>query len=171
MSNENLIMEDAELKPKYSYSQIFKAIEKMTKEEVDSIFSNISFNELIILLQQDGGAEYYIQHLLNHVSDVIAKTDAIAKLANLLKTPCDDSEEIENKYSSMDDDEKKATALRLLNNPDFQKDCTEIMYLDFKKIIDSNSSFKALDSLLGISKWYKQNIERGIGLNHKYEVE
>ena len=78
---------------------------------------------------------------------------------------------ISENYDSLEEDEKKAVVLNLLNNADFQKKCCEIMAGDFKRLVNSDAILKAIDNLTGLSRYFDRMVRLGIGCNHKYEVE
>ena len=69
------------------------------------------------------------------------------------------------------EDEKKQIVLNLINNPDFQKKCCEIMSCDMKRNINADDTLKALDQLFNFGKYIDEFIEAGIGCDHEYRIE
>ena len=82
-----------------------------------------------------------------------------------------DKDTISEKYDALDDDEKKYIVLNLMNNPDFQKKCCEILCRDMKRCINDDATLKALDQLFGVSKYFDRLISAGIGCDHEYRIE
>ena len=74
-------------------------------------------------------------------------------------------------YEELDTDGKFDTALALMNEPSFQKDCSQILIDDYKRIAKSDPVIGALNKVLNIGGYFERVLERGIGCDHKYIVE
>ena len=157
----------------YSMDDICRGLSKLTDEEKLSVFNGIEFGELINVLKKENGAIMYIEHLLKFANHLVARANAITKLLEYVEheSKMTNITAVDSIYTEMTDLEKKSTALLLMNTPEFQKHCCEILLNDFKKVIEKNPTLKAFDSLLGISNHYQKNIEANIGFDHIYEVE
>ena len=158
-------------KPVLSYEEVMKAISKLDDEEKDIVLKQLNLNELAYVLEERSVMKEYCKKLedIARKSDVMKK--AMLKLCVYVNTPTDEAEDAVREYEKLDRDKKKETALKLLNNSDFQKDCCDILVKYFERIVEENPTLKLLNDTFNISDWYKKNIARGIGCNHEYVVD
>lgn len=153
-----------------TYSEVIRAIEKLTEEEKQIIFSMLSVNDLTTLLSSQENIDFYIgeaRKCVNRINKVIC---GIAKLHKHVNNLTNDTDYIVGNYEKLTDDQKKEIALRLLNNGEFQKDCCEILVSDMERIAKSDATVKAINDVFNITGWCKNLIKQGIGMNHHYEV-
>lgn len=157
-------------KPAHSYSDILKAIDKLPEEEKAELLNLLKLNEITYLLESAESVSEYCQRLIAYADMNLAVAKALPKLYKMVNAPTDAVDDIVREYDKLDEDKKKETALKLMNNGAFQKDCCEILVGDVERLINENPTLKAIDNTFNIINWYKKNLKRGIGMNHKYEV-
>ena len=75
------------------------------------------------------------------------------------------------RYEELDADGKFDTALALMNESSFQKDCSKILIDEYKRLAKTDPVIGALDKVLNIGGYFEGVLERGIGCDHKYIVE
>lgn len=157
--------------PVHSYDEVMKAVEKLPEEEKEIILFQMNIPQLAVLLDSAEKVEEYKESLQKYINVCIIAMNAISKLYDLVNAPDNAVADAIEGYSKLDSMQQKETALRLLNNSVFQRDCCDILISDMERVTESDSTLKALDSLLGLVKYFKKCIRLGIGTDHKYEVE
>lgn len=155
----------------HSCDEVMKAIEKLPEEEKEVILFQMNIPQLAVLLDSAEKVEEYKETLQKYIDVCTIIMDAISKLYELVNAPEDAVNDVIEDYSKLDSTQKKETALRLLNNNVFQRDCCDILIKDMERVTESDSTLKALDNLFGLVKYFKNCIRLGIGTDHKYEVE
>lgn len=154
----------------HSYSDVLKAIDKLAEEEKIELLEFLKLNEITYLMDNAESVTAYCNDLIAYTNKFIAIAKALPKLYKMVNAPTDAVNDIVCEYDKLDEDKKKETALKLMNNGAFQKDCCEILVGDVERLVNENPTLKAIDNTFNIINWYKKNVERGIGMNHKYEV-
>lgn len=164
-------------KNKYTYEDVFNALNSMDEEKRELLIERTDTYELLNLLN----SEDLFEATLENVDDYIARYQLWQSYLLELKTRlvtgeyrttgAIDKDTISEKYDALDDDEKKYIVLNLMNNPDFQKKCCEILCRDMKRCINDDATLKALDQLFGVSKYFDRLISAGIGCDHEYRIE
>ena len=164
-------------KNKYTYEDVFNALNSMDEEKRELLIERTDTYELLNLLN----SEDVFEATLENVDDYIARYQLWQSYLLELKTRlvtgeyratgAIDKDTISEKYAALDDDEKKYIVLNLMNNPDFQKKCCEILCCDMKRCINDDATLKALDQLFGVSKYFDRLISAGIGCDHEYRIE
>lgn len=157
--------------PVHSCDEVMRAIEKLPEEEKETILFQMNIPQLAVLLDSAEKVEEYKETLQKYIDVCTIVMDAISKLYELVNAPEDAVNDVLEDYSKLDSMQKKETALRLLNNNVFQRDCCDILISDMERVTESDSTLKALDNLFGLVKYFKKCIRLGIGTDHKYEVE
>lgn len=157
-------------KPIHSYSEVMRAIDKLPEEEKTELLEFLKLNEITYLLESAESVTAYCNDLIAYTNKLIAVAKALPNVYKMVNAPTDAVDDIVCEYDKLDEDKKKETALKLMNNGAFQKDCCEILVGDVERLVNENPTLKAIDNSFNIIGWYKKNIERGIGMNHKYEV-
>lgn len=153
-----------------TYDEVIRAVDKLTEEEKQNIFSILSVSDLTTLLSSTENIKFYIgeaHKCVNRINSVICSISKLHKYVNNLTSNAD---YIVEDYEKLTDDQKKEITLRLLNNGEFQKDCCEILVSDMERIAKSDETVKAINDVFNITGWFKTLIKQGIGMNHKYEV-
>lgn len=146
---------------------VLDALKPLTDEEKKSILSALKLNEIYDLLTKEEVASKYLEELRKTIMFYLEYHNVLCKLFGL-KEPKDKT--VTEKYKELDDDSKFNTALELMNEPSFQKDCSKILINDFKKVAKSDQTLSAIDKLFNISGYFEKALERGIACNHKYEA-
>lgn len=163
--------ENKEYTPVHSYDEVMRAVEKLPEEEKNIILDQLKLTELASVLDSAEKVKEYLEIIQNYINILSAMSNAICNLYKIVNTPDSASDNVMTDYDKLDDTQKKEITLRLLNNSIFQTDCCDILIKDMEKAIENDSTLKALDNLLGITKYFKQCIRLGIGTDHRYEVE
>ena len=147
---------------------VLKALKPLTDEEKDYIFCNLKINEIHNLLTKGEEAGKYLTELRNTIFNYMKFHEAICKMFGFepLKR-----QTIAEEYKELDAEGKFDTALALMNESDFQKDCSEILFADMKRIVESDPTLSAINKLFNITGYYEKAIKLGIGCDHKYIVE
>ena len=154
----------------HSYSEVMRAIDKLPEEEKTELLEFLKLNEITYLMDNAESVTAYCNDLIAYTNKLIAVAKALPKVYKMVNAPTDAVDDIVCEYDKLDEDKKKETALKLMNNGAFQKDCCEILVGDVERLVNENPTLKAIDNSFNIIGWYKKNIERGIGMNHKYGV-
>ena len=153
-----------------TYSEVIRAVERLTEEEKQIILNMTNIEQLSLLMTSKEAVDDYKKLLEEHIRTCHVAIGAMSKLYEYVNNLTNDTDFIVGNYEKLTDAQKKEIALRLLNNNVFQKDCCNILVSDVEKIIKENPTLKAINDTFNIVGFYKKNIERGIGMNHKYEV-
>lgn len=157
----------------YTYDEYLQttygALEKLTDDEKDSVLSNLKVREIFAFLTTDEKEKVdgYILELRNTILRYLKFHNALCKLLGIEQIK--NSTILEN-YRALNADNKFDTALALMNEPDFQKDCSKILVNDYKRLAKSDPLIGALDKVLNVSGYFERAIAQSIGCNHKYEV-
>ena len=155
----------------YTYDEylqtLFGALQTLTDEEKDSLLTNLKPSEIFAFLtmEEKEKIDEYIVELRKTILSYLKFHNAICKL---LKIDLLEDKTIVEMYRELDADKKFESALDLMNEPDFQKDCSQILINDYKRLVKSDSFIGALDKLLNVSGCFERLLEQGIGCNHKY---
>ena len=161
---------------KFTYEDVFNALNSMDTEKGAFLLENITVS-MLYTLNSEESFDYVIKEIDNCIAQwqlleaylVELKTKLVTGEYNV--TGVINKETVSEKYDCLEEAEKKEVVLELINNPDFQKKICQIMSDELKKVIKSDNTMKALDQLLGFSKYIDELIEQGIGCNHKYGVK
>lgn len=162
---------------KFTYMEFFKVVNNMDEDKREFFLTNIEIPALLktlnseeefesLIKELDEDAAYY-QLMASYLLEVKSKLDS----GKYRTTGAIDKDTISEKYDALDEDEKKHIVLNLMNNPDFQKKCCEILCSDMKRCINDDATLKALDQLFGVSKYFDRLISAGIGCDHEYRIE
>lgn len=162
---------------KFTYTEFFKVVSNMNEDKREFFLTNIEIPALLktlnseeefesLIKELDEDAAYY-QLMASYLLEVKSKLDS----GKYRTTGAIDKDTISEKYDVLDEDEKKQIVLNLINNPDFQKKCCEIMSCDMKRNINADDTLKALDQLFNFGKYIDEFIEAGIGCDHEYRIE
>lgn len=157
----------------YTYDEyletVYGALRTLTDDEKDSVLSNLKLQEIFAFLttEEKEKVDAYKNELINTIMCYLKFYNAFCKLLGI-ELPKDKT--IVESYRELDTDSKFDVALALMNESEFQKDCSKILIDDFKRIAKSDSTLNAIDKLFNFSKYFEGALERGIGLDHKYEV-
>lgn len=157
-------------KPIHSYSDVLKAIDKLPDDEKTELLEFLKLNEITYLMDNAESVTAYCNDLIAYTNKFIAIAKALPKLYKMVNAPTDAVDDIVSEYDKLDEDKKRETALKLMNNGAFQKDCCEILVGDVERLVNENPTLRVINDGFNIIGWYKKNVERGIGMNHKYEV-
>lgn len=171
MKARNYMTENEVYIPVHSYDEVMRAVEKLPEEEKNIILNQLKLTELASLLDSEEKVKEYLGIIHNYINIWTTMCNAICDLYKLVNAPNSATDNVITDYDKLDDDQKRETALRLLNNSDFQVDCSNILIKDMEKAIEKDSTLKALDNLFGLTRYFKKCIRLGIGTNHKYEVK
>ncbi len=157
----------------YTYNEyletVFRELGKLTHEEKDSLLSNLKLHEIFAFLTTDEKEKVngYIFELRNTILNHLRFHNALCKL---LRVDFPKDKTIVESYQELSAEDKFKTALDLMNEPDFQKDCSQILVDDYKRLAKSDPFIGAIDKTLNISGYFEKLLKQGIGCNHKYEV-
>lgn len=126
-------------------------------------------DELLRVINSDKAYETY-QACLNEIILLNQNfKQALTEVKTLIENPIFVPVDLSKDYSELEEDKKMQVALEMLNNPSFQKNCCKILMDEYKQVVESDSTMKLVDNLLGFSKYLEKAIKTGIGCNHKYE--
>lgn len=162
---------------KFTYEDVFNALNSMDEEKRAFLLEKVTVSSLLSGLNSEEGGEEAIKE----IDDCIAQWQLLESYLLELKTrlvtgeynatSVVDKDTISEKYDDLKEDDKKYVVLNLMNNPDFQKKCCEILCSDMKRCINDDATLKALDQLFGVSKYFDRLISAGIGCDHEYRIE
>lgn len=162
---------------KFTYEDVFNALNSMNEEKRAFLLEKVTVSSLLNGLNSEEGFEEAIKE----IDDCIAQWQLLESYLLELKTrlvtveynatSVVDKDTISEKYDELKDDDKRYVVLNLMNNPDFQKKCCEILCSDMKRCINDDATLKALDQLFGVSKYFDRLISAGIGCDHEYRIE
>ncbi len=158
----------------YTYDEyvkiVFGELEKLTNEEKESLLSNLKLHDIFAFITTDEKEKVdgYIYALRKIILDYLRLHNALCKLLGieLLK-----DKTIVESYRELNAEDKFKTTLDLMNEPDFQKDCSQILVDDYKRMAKSDALIGAIDKVLNVSGYFESLLKQGIGCDHKYEVD
>lgn len=153
-----------------TYSEVIRAVERLTEEEKQIILNMTNIEQLSLLMTSKEAVDDYKKLLEEHIRTCHVATGAMSKLYEYVNNLTNYTDFIVGNYKKLTDDQKKEIALKLLNNGEFQKDCCEILVSDMERIAKSDATVKAINDVFNITGWCKNLIKQGIGMNHHYEV-
>lgn len=158
----------------YTYDEyletVYGALRTLTDDEKDCVLSNLKPHDLFALITTDEKEKVvdFINGLRKLLLTNLRYHNALCKVLGV--EPIKEQSIIEQ-YEELDTDGKFDTALALMNEPSFQKDCSQILIDDCKRIAKSDPVIGALNKVLNIGGYFERVLERGIGCDHKYIVE
>jgi len=157
----------------YTYDEylqtLYGALGTLTDDEKDSILSNLQPRDIFALITTDEKEKVdgYINELRSTLICYLKFHNALCKLLGIESLK---DKTIVESYRELDADCKFKTTLDLMNEPDFQKDCSQILVDDYKRMAKSDSLIGAIDKVLNVSGCFGRLLKQGIGCDHKYEV-
>lgn len=146
------------------YDLLMRAIMRLPNNEKEFLMEQFTIPQLTYLFSEKEHVNDYINKTVNLLNVIKNLNDNIVKCMN-------EGDDIASDYNKLNDDEKKEAALKLLNNEDFQKNCCEILVSDMERIVNTDSTAKAINDVFNLTGIYKKLIEQGIGTDHHYEVK
>lgn len=161
---------------KFTYEDIFNALNSMDAEKEFFLLENIN-DSMLYALNSEGRFDQKLKEIDNHIAQWQLLESYLLELKTRLVTgeynaaSAIDKDTISEKYDDLKENDKKYVVLTLMNNPDFQKKCCEILCCDMKRCINDDATLKALDQLFGVSKYFDRLISAGIGCDHEYRIE
>lgn len=156
----------------YTNSDVLKVLGKMTENEAGILLTFTNVPELRNMLNDKEKYNEYISNVTLIADCYKLFADEMARFRDRVDDLLiDEPKEFSSDYDKLSEIEKKQTALEMLNNKNFQKNCCDIIVSDYERIVAEDPTCNALDKLLGISKYFRKCIETGLGCDHKYEVE
>lgn len=149
---------------------VYGALRTLTDDEKDSVLSNLKLQEIFAFLTTDEKekVDEYVNGLVNTIISYLKFYNALCKLLGI-ELPKEKT--IVESYKELDTDKKFYMALALMNEPEFQKDCSKILIDDYKRLAKSDPVIGALDKLLNVGGYFERALAHGIGCDHKYEVQ
>jgi len=155
----------------YTNGDVLKVINKLPEYARDILLTCTNISDIRKALNKEFDFQSYYENLML-LADYYKVTAETLKriMENVDSMLMDEPRSFSSDYDHLSDAEKKNTALELLNNSDFQKNCCDILVKDFHRIVKEDSFLSALDNLLGLGKYYDKCIRAGIGCNHKYQI-
>lgn len=167
--NENTEEQKNNLK-NYTYNEylqtVYGALGTLTDDEKDSVLSSLKVNEIFEFLTVEEKANQYINELQNTLFAGLKFHNSLCKLLGI-EIP--KNKTLVETYRDLDKDSKFKLTLELMNEPDFQKDCSQILINDYKRLAKSDSVIGAIDKILNIGGYFERALAQGIGCDHKYE--
>lgn len=157
----------------YTYDEyletVYGALRTLTDDEKDCVLSNLKPHDIFafITTNEKDKVDEYINELRKTLLDSLRYHNALCKLLGI--EPLKDKT-IAEQYEELDSDSKFDTALALMNESPFQKDCSEILLADMKRTVKSDPTLSAINKLFNITGYFEKAIKLGIGCDHKYEV-
>lgn len=133
---------------KITYSEILKAVDKLPEEEKEMILNFMKVEELRNILNTSESADKYSMDLLAFARFYASVSEIIQKLSRHITNLESEVDVIMEKYSELDDVEKKRVALNMLGQKDFLKDGREILQEEFDKWEKMNPRTKILSKSL-----------------------
>lgn len=166
-------MENNETKEvrEYTNEDVFKVIGKLPKDYQDILLTHLTISDIRKVVNSKKDFEEYYSSYLYYgcCCQLIANT--LKEIYETIESKLEeDAKDFSADYDKLSDFEKKQTALEMLNNKDFQKNCCEIMVGDYERIVSEDPTCKAIDKLFGLWKYFRKCIETGLGCDHKYMV-
>lgn len=151
------------------YDVVLKAITKLPDEEKEALLNLMTINNLVSLIVSQENLNEYVDNVLRVLDQYSLLVKALSDICNIMNDTMDGVSDLVCDYDKLDADKKKEATLKLMNNADFQKDCCEILVGDMERIVNEDSTVKAINDVFNITGWYKKLIKQGIGLNHEYK--
>lgn len=162
---------------KYTYDDLLQAVSSLDDEKKTFLMQAVDMRHVLSMMNSDKAFEKTMKNIDTYIAYYQLMQAYLEDLKDCLESGNYVTSSIISKdiilevYNNLEDGEKKSVILDSMNNADFQRKCSEILVCDFKRIVNSNPSLKVIDNLIGLSKYFDQAIQLGIGCNHKYEVE
>lgn len=162
---------------KYTYEDLFKALNSLEDDKKNTLLEGFKASDLLDVMNSEKKYEDTIKALDEYVAyyqlmqAYLMNLKEKLELGDFISNKEISKDTILEDYNDLKEDEKKAVVLNLMNNADFQKKYCEILAVDFKRIVNSDATLKAIDNLIGVSRYFDRMVYLGIGCNHKYEVE
>lgn len=162
---------------KYTYEDVFNVLNSMDEEKREFLIERTDMPELLNLLNSEEAFEATLENVDGYIARYQLWQSYLLELKTRLvtgehnATSVIDKDTIPEKYDELKDGDKRRVVLNLMNNPDFQKKCCEILCSDMKRCISDDATLKALDQLFGVSKYFDRLISADIGCEHKYRIE
>lgn len=158
----------------YTYDEyletVYGALRTLTDDEKDSVLSNLKPHEIFAFLTTDE-KEKVNEYVKNFENTLLANLRYYNALCKLLGIELPKEKTIVESYRELNTDNKFDTALALMNEPDFQRDCSKILIDDYRRLAKSDPVIGALDKLLNMSGYFEKALAQGIGCDHKYEAQ
>lgn len=173
MGKKNIRMEETQ----YTYDDLFQAVSCLDDEKKTFLMQTADMRHVLSMMNSDKTFEKTMKSIDTYIAYYQLLQVYLVDLKECLESGSYivaagiNVDTISENYDSLEEDEKKAVVLNLLNNADFQKKCCEILAVDFKRVVNSDATLKAIDNLTGLSRYFDRMVRLGIGCNHKYEVE
>lgn len=133
---------------KITCGEVLKAVERLPEEEKEMILNFMKVDELRNILNTSESADKYSMDLLAFARVYASISDIIQKLSRHITNPESEVDVIMEKYSELDDVEKKNIALNMLGQKEFLKDGREILQEEFDKWEKMNPRTKILSKSL-----------------------
>lgn len=136
----------------YTNEDILKAIGKLPEDYQNVLMANLTIYNIKNLINSKKDYEdFYSDYIYKaYCYSIIAS--AMKELFETIDSKLEDEpKDFSDEYGKLSDVEKKQTALEMLNNKDFQKNCLAIL-------------------LRGAGKYLRKCVETSSGCDHKYGV-
>lgn len=158
----------------YTYEKyletVYGALRTLTDDEKDCVLSNLNPREIFALLATDKkeNVDEFINGLKRMFQVYFRYHNAMCKLLGIEPLK---NKTITEQYKELNEKDRFDTALALMNEPSFQKDCSKILINDYKRIAKSDPTIRALEKVLNVGGHLENLLQQGIGSDHKYEIE
>lgn len=162
---------------KYTYDDLFQAVSCLDDEKKTFLMQTADMRHVLSMMNSDKTFEKTMKSIDTYIAYYQLLQAYLVDLKECLESGSYivaagiNVDTISENYDSLEEDEKKAVVLNLMNNPDFQKKCCEILCRDMKRCINDDATLKVLDQLFGVSKYFDRLISAGIGCDHEYRIE
>lgn len=163
--------ENKEYTPAHSYDEVMRAIMKLPEDKKDIILTSLDIAKIVTALDSEKNFAKTIDACDKYINCWAMVRDALNELYNLVNITESATDNVMSDYDMLDASQKKETALRLLNNGEFQRDCCEILITDMERVVANDSTLKGLDNLFGLTKYFKKFLQLGIGADHQYRMK
>lgn len=163
-------MEKNELK-KYGYDEILKVIDRLSEEEKAPLLANLKVSEICALLNSPNHIDKYLLDTECHAYSLLSMVESMRKLNQMSRDVDYTAEDYLADYDKFSEETRKKVVLDLLNNHDFQRKCVDVIVKDYERVVKSDATVAAIDSLFGVSKYFRKCVETGLGCDHKYIIE
>ena len=110
-----------------TYSEVIRAVERLTEEEKQIILNMTNIEQLSLLLSSKEAVDGYTKLLDEHIRTCHVAIGAMSILYGHVNNLTNDTDFIVGNYEKLTDAQKKEIALRLLNKEEFKRDFCNII--------------------------------------------
>ena len=164
MQNKKEIGESLNKKNNYTYDELFKACGVLNDKEKKLLFECFYSNNLLDIMNDEILFKQYCIMFNEYERRYNELNLAFKRVYLALKNKNENEiKEFVSDYVKLPEEHKKQVALNMLNQPDFQRNCCDILVKEYERNVKTDSTLAALDKALGLGKYFRNLVEKGIG--------